>query len=86
MIRKGVRRLFHLALRRRDQWERDVEEEIKLHLAFRAEQLADRGMPPDAARAEAIHLFGPLSASRACLSMPRAIASATCDAPNFWPI
>lgn len=67
MIRNGVRRLFHLALRQRDQWERDVEEEIKLHLALRAEQLADRGMPPDAARTEAIHRFGPLSASRARL-------------------
>ena len=67
MIRAGVRRFFHLALRRRDRWEREVEEEIKLHLILRAEQLADRGLPPDAAQAEAIRRFGPLTESRARL-------------------
>ena len=32
MIRQGIRRVLHLALRRRDRWEREVEDEIKLHL------------------------------------------------------
>lgn len=67
MIRAGVRRLFHLALHRRDRWEREVEDEITLHLALRAEQLADQGLPPDAATNEAVRRFGPLAASRARL-------------------
>jgi len=67
MIRDGVRRFFNLALRRRDQWEREVEDEIRLHLALRAEQLAAQGMSPDAATTEAMRRFGPLSTSRARL-------------------
>ena len=43
MIRDGVRRAFQLALRRRDRWQREVEDEIKLHLTLRAEQLMARG-------------------------------------------
>ena len=67
MIRDGVRRVLHLALRRRDRWEREVEEEIKLHLALRAEQLMARGDDADAAYAEAVRRFGPLHESRARL-------------------
>ncbi|MEP6495938.1 MAG: ABC transporter permease [bacterium] len=67
MIRSGVRRAFRLALRRRDGWERDVEDEIKLHLALRAEQLAAQGRNADEAYAEALRRFGPLSESRARL-------------------
>lgn len=67
MIRQGVHRLFNLALRRRDQWEREVEDEIKLHLALRAQQLASQGLPPNVASDEAIRRFGPLSTSRARL-------------------
>jgi len=67
VIRSGIRRVFALALRRRDQWERDVEDEIKLHLALRAEQLAAEGRSPDDAYAEAVRRFGPLTESRARL-------------------
>ncbi len=67
MIRDGVRRVLRLALRRRDRWEREVEEEIKLHLALRAEQLMARGDDADAAYAEAVRRFGPLHESRARL-------------------
>lgn len=67
MIREGVRRFFNLALRRRDQWEREVEDEIRLHLQLRAEQLAAEGMSPDGATAEAVRRFGALSTSRARL-------------------
>jgi putative ABC transport system permease protein len=67
VIRAGVRRAFRLALRRRDRWEREVEEEIKLHLALRAEQLVAQGFSPDAASAEAIRRFGPLDDARARL-------------------
>ena len=67
MIRDGIRRVFDLALRRRDRWEREVEEEIKLHLSLRAEQLAAMGMSPDEAYQEALRRFGPLSESRSRL-------------------
>lgn len=67
MIRRGVKRFFHLALRRRDRWEREVEDEIKLHLALRAEQLAAEGRSLDDAYEEAIRRFGPLTESRARL-------------------
>jgi len=67
MIRAGIRRAFHLAIGERRRWERDVEDEIKLHLALRVEQLIERGMPPDDAYREAIRRFGPLTESRARL-------------------
>src|SRR6185437_9542700 len=67
MIREGVRRFFNLALRRRDQWEREVEDEIRFHLELRAEQLAAQGMSPEVATAEAVRRFGALSTSRARL-------------------
>jgi putative ABC transport system permease protein len=67
MIRRGIPRLFRLALRRRDRWEREVEDEIKLHLALRAEQLTAQGADPDEAYREALRRFGPLSESRARL-------------------
>jgi putative ABC transport system permease protein len=67
VIRDGIKRALHLALRREDRWERDVEEEIKLHLALRAEQLMNEGHPPTAAYHEAVRRFGPLHESRARL-------------------
>ena len=67
MIRDGIRRAFSLALRRRDRWERDVEDEIELHLTLRAEQLLAEGKAPADAYAEAVRRFGPLSDSRARL-------------------
>src|SRR5690242_1347284 len=67
MIRDGIRRVFDLALRRRDRWEREVEDEIKLHLLLRAEQLVTTGLSADDAYAEAVRRFGPLAQSRAAL-------------------
>jgi predicted permease len=67
MIRAGVRRAFRLALRRRDRWEREVEDEIKLHLSLRAEQLVAHGATRDDAYREAARRFGPLTESRARL-------------------
>lgn len=67
MIRPSIRRAFRLALRRRDRWERDVEDEIKLHLALRAEQLMERGATADDAFREAVRRFGPVEESRARL-------------------
>jgi putative ABC transport system permease protein len=67
VIRAGIRRAFRLALRRRDRWEREVEEEIKLHLSLRAEQLVAHGATPDDAYREAVRKFGPLAESHALL-------------------
>ena len=65
MIRNGIQRAFNLAIRRRDRWQKDVEEEIKLHLTLRAEQLMAQGASPSDAYAEAVRRFGPLTESRA---------------------
>jgi Acidobacterial duplicated orphan permease len=67
VIRAGIRRAFRLAVRARTGWEHDVEEEIKLHLALRAEQLVAEGTPPDQAFDEAVRRFGPPAESRARL-------------------
>jgi predicted permease len=66
LIRDGVRRLFTLSFRRRD-WEREVEDEIRLHLELRAAALAEQGLTPESATAEAMRRFGPLTESRAQL-------------------
>src|SRR4051812_11654181 len=64
MIRGDIRRAFLLALRRRDRWEREVEDEIKMHLTLRAEQLMADGVSADAAYTEAVRRFGALDAAR----------------------
>ena len=69
MIRTGIRRVLSLALRRRDRWQHEVEEEIRLHLTLRAEQLMLEGRGVDEAYAEAVRRFGrgSLNESRAQL-------------------
>lgn len=67
MIRAGIRRAFHLALRRDRGWERDVDDEIALHLALRAEQLIAEGVPRGKAVEEAVRRFGRPDESRARL-------------------
>src|SRR5215831_641223 len=60
-IRPGIRRLFQLAVRRSD---READDEIRLHLQLRVEQLEREGWTPDAARIEAERRFGPLGEER----------------------
>jgi predicted permease len=60
MIRPGVKKLFRLAFRRREDAERDVREEIRLHIELRTTQLMRAGLPPRPARAEAERRFGSL--------------------------
>src|SRR5690349_288359 len=71
LVRPSVRRLFRLALRAGRiapaLRERDVDDEIRLHIDLRADQLAREGWPPEAARVEAQRRFGALSESRARL-------------------
>ena len=55
--RPGVRRLFRLVLYDRWTTRRDVEEEIRLHVELRTEELLAGGMDPGRARREAERLF-----------------------------
>ena len=61
-IRPGIRRLFRLAAGRdvRD----DPDDEIRLHLQLRTDQLMRDGLSPEAARAEAERMFGSLDDER----------------------
>ncbi len=58
MIRPGIKKLFRLALHRREDAARDVRDEILLHVELRTEQLIGGGMAPDVARREAERKFG----------------------------
>lgn len=58
MIRPGIRRVFRLPIWRRDLTDHDFDDEVRLHMEFRAEQLQRGGMSADAARAEARRRFG----------------------------
>jgi putative ABC transport system permease protein len=58
MIRPRIKKLFRLALHRREDAERDVRDEIRLHVELRTEQLIGGGLAPDAARKEAERMFG----------------------------
>src|SRR3982750_1767042 len=62
-IRPGVRRLFRLA-RLPNANAAELDDEIRLHLALRVEQLVRDGLTPEAARAEAERRFGALDESR----------------------
>jgi len=57
----GLRRLFRLAAGRSTATD-DVAEELELHVTLRAEELVAEGRSPEQARAEALRLFGNLSA------------------------
>lgn len=68
MIRPGIRRLFRIPRWRPELAERELDEEIRLHLELRTEQLQRRGMSAEAARVEARRRFGPAGESRGELS------------------
>lgn len=59
-----VRRVFRLAVRRRDRSIVETEDEIQFHLVRRIETLIALGLTPEEARAEAIRRFGSLSEGR----------------------
>jgi predicted permease len=71
LIRPNVRRLFRLAVLGGPSApalrERDVDDEIRLHIDLRAEQLVREGLAPEAARVEAQRRFGALLEARARL-------------------
>ena len=58
MIRHGIRRLFRLRPLRPERLAEEVDEEIRMHLALREEQLVRSGLSREDARAEARRRFG----------------------------
>ena len=62
-----LRRHLSLPSRNAARIERDVEEELRAHLAMRAPSLEREGVSPDEARARALQKFGDLDdAARYC--------------------
>ncbi|MEO8563418.1 MAG: ABC transporter permease [bacterium] len=59
MLRPRIRRTFHLAVRRPEWTEADVDEELRLHLDLRIEQLVRSGWARGDAEVEARRRFGP---------------------------
>jgi predicted permease len=57
-------RAFWFLGRLRDAVEAEVDEELRVHLEMRVEELSARGLPPGAARREALRQFGDLEATR----------------------
>ncbi len=62
-IRPGISRLLRLA--GRTDAKRDADDEIRLHLQLRIDELVAGGMSPESARAEAERLFGAVEEERA---------------------
>lgn len=60
MIRPGIRRLLRVRGRNRDLHTHELEEEIRLHIDLRAEELIRKGWAPGDAVAEARRRFGTL--------------------------
>ncbi|MEP7384656.1 MAG: ABC transporter permease, partial [Gemmatimonadota bacterium] len=67
MIRNGIRQTFRLAIWRRSLREREVDEEIRLHLELRRAALEAEGHSPEQARLIAERRFGEMSTARAQL-------------------
>ena len=57
-IRPRIRRVFRIALRRRDLSEREIDEELATHVALRVSQLVERGLTPLEAKREALARLG----------------------------
>lgn len=64
----GLRRDFRFPWRNRQQIDRDIEDELELHLELRARELEDGGLAPDEARREAERSFGDLARARFSLA------------------
>jgi predicted permease len=63
-MRRDRRRPFWYLRRRPDAVQAEVDEELDVHLSMRADELEASGLPPDAARREALRQFGDLEGTR----------------------
>jgi putative ABC transport system permease protein len=84
MIRPGIKKLFRLAFHRREDAERDVRDEIRLHVELRTEQLIGGGMVPDEARSEAERKFGSIDDMRPRLEDTAAHREAVMRKREWW--
>jgi len=64
MTERPFRRAFRLTFGGRRRIEREMDEEVAFHLQARIDQLVQRGLSPEAARAEALRRFGSLDDAR----------------------
>ena len=66
------RRLFRFPWRTAGQVAADVDDELQFHLDKMAQELVEKGWPPEAARQEAVRRFGDLEGTRkACFALDR---------------
>ena len=63
-MESGRRRLFWYLRRAPRTIREDVDEEIRLHLEMRVEELMAQGVPPEKARREALRRFGDVEGTR----------------------
>jgi len=61
---RGLRRFIRLPWRSRARIRRDIDDEFQFHLDMRVAELRARGMPPEAALADALRRFGDMSDAR----------------------
>jgi len=84
MIRPRIKKLFRLAFHRREDAERDVREEIRLHVELRTEQLIGGGMAPEDARREAERKFGSIDDVRPLLEETATHREAVMRKREWW--
>jgi putative ABC transport system permease protein len=60
----GLRRYVRVPLRRKDQIDRAIDDEMRFHLDMRAQELRDSGVPADRAATEALRRFGNITDAR----------------------
>jgi putative ABC transport system permease protein len=61
---RGYRRYLRVWLRRQEDVDRELDEEIEAHLAMRTDDLVRLGETPERARAEALRRFGDMAEAR----------------------
>lgn len=84
MIRPQIKKLFRLAFHRREDAQRDVRDEIRLHVDLRTEQLIGGGMAPEAARAEAERKFGSIGDARTKLEQAATHRETVMRKRDWW--
>ena len=80
-IRPHIRRAFRLALRRPDLSEREIEEELRTHVALRTAHLVARGLTPTEAERQAVRRSAPVPARSRCSVCSSTATTSACSGP-----
>ena len=83
-IRPGIRRWLQLPARHGQIVKSEVDEEIRIHLSWRIEELMRDGLSEEDARREAERRFGPIDERRAGLHQLAARRRRTQDRATWW--